>query len=246
MVVRTGSPDKEVRTTKACDAIFESDTLRVAVEHTTLDSYRNQRFDTAQFQVVLGSLEERLEGKLPDDVDVDIRVHAVPLGYSWEEGSRTIESWILSNITLLPYERRIEVQIPGVPFPIGMRRERTVSPGRMFAMRMAPADLRQQRVEVLVERMKAKSDVLSRYKGQGFRTLLIVESDDIALTSRGGICEDFQEAVKAFYPDDIDDILLVETDTQPWCVTPLKAGAEIMTTAQPSWPTAPGYPHLIH
>jgi hypothetical protein len=111
-------------------------------------------------------------------------------------------------------------------------------------MRVAPADLREQRVQVLMDRIRAKSDVLSRYKAQGFRTLLIIESDDIALTSRGAVCEDFQDAVKIRYPADVDDVLLVETDTQPWCVTPLKVGGKIMPSAQPSWPTAPGYPNL--
>lgn len=243
-ITRTRSPDQEVRTTKACDAILEGEGVGYAVEHTSLDSYRDQRLDTARFRTVLGDLEERLKGKLPDHVDVDIHVHAVPLGLDWMELSRTIESWILANVNTLPYDTRTEVRIPDVPFALGIRRERAGGPGSLFGMRVAPADLREQRVQVLMDRIRAKSDVLSRDKAQGFRTLLIIESDDIALTSRGAVCEDFQEAVKIRYPADVDDVLLVETDTQPWCVTPLKVGGKIMPSAQPSWPTAPGYPNL--
>jgi len=243
-ITRTRSPDQEIRNTKACDAILEGQGVRYAVEHTSPDSYIRQRLDTARFREVLANLERRLKGKLPDHVDVDIPVHAVPAGVDWQGLSRLIESWILASLNTLPYDRRIEVQIPDVPFALGVRRERAAGSGSLFGMRVAPADLREQRVQVLIERIQAKSAVLSGYERQGFRTVLIIESDDIALTNREEICEDFQEAVKAQHPTDIDDAFLVETDTQPWCLTPLKIGEEIMLAAQPSWPTAPGYPLL--
>jgi hypothetical protein len=44
---------------------------------------------------------------------------------------------------------------------------------------------------------------------------------------------------------DIDDVILVEADPQPWCVTPLKIGEKIMLAVQSAWPTAPGYPCLL-
>jgi hypothetical protein len=114
----------------------------------------------------------------------------------------------------------------------------------MFGMRVAPADLRDQRTMVLAERIRAKSEVFSQYKAQDFRTVLIIETDDIALSDRFTICEDFQKAVKIQKPAAIDDVFLIETDTRPWCVTPLKVGNELMVTPNPSWPTAPGYPFL--
>jgi hypothetical protein len=243
-ISRTRSPDREIRTTKACDAIFEDGGIRYAVEHTSLDSYLHQRLDTAQSRHVLVSLEQHLKGKLPDHVDVDIPVHAVPAGLDWGLLSQLIESWILANLGSFPYDRRIEASVPGVPFALGVRRERAAGPGSLFGMRVAPVDLREQRVQVLAERIQAKSEVLSRYRTQGCRTVLIIESDDVALTNRAEICEDFREAVKAQHPTGIDDAFLVETDTQPWCLTPLKRGEKVMSHAQPSWPTAPGYPLL--
>lgn len=243
-ITRTKSPDREMRTAKACDAILEGGGIRYAVEHTSLDSYLRQRLDSARFREVLGTLERRLKERLSDHIDVDVPVHAVPARIDWQELSRLIESWIVTNLNRLPYDQRVEVQISGVPFALGVRRERAAGPGSLFGMRVAPADLREQRVQVLIERIQAKSAVLSGYKRQAFRTVLIIESDDVALTNREEICEDFQEAVKAQQPADIDDAFLVETDTQPWCLTPLKIGEEIMLAAQPSWPTAPGYPLL--
>lgn len=243
-IARTKSPDRVIRTTKACDAILEGGGIRYAVEHTSLDSYLRQRLDTARFREVLVSLEQRLKGKLPDHVDVDIPVHAVPAGIDWQELSRLLESWIVTNLNGLPHDQRVEVQIPGVPFALGVRRERAAGPGSLFGMRVVPGDLREQRVQVLIERIEAKSAVLSKYSQHGFRTVLIIESDDAALTNREEICEDFQVAVKVQQSTDIDEVFLVETDTQPWCLTPLKIGEEIMLAAQPSWPTAPGYPLL--
>lgn len=243
-ILRTSSPDREIRSGKACDAILKGGGISYAVEHTSLDSYLHQRMDTARFREVLASVEQRLKGTLSDHIDLDVPVHAVPAGVDWQELSGLIESWIVTNLNRLPYDQRVEVQISDVPFPVGVRRERAAGPGGMFGMRVAPADLREQRVQVLVERIQAKSAVLSGYKRQGLRTGLIIESDDVALTNREEIFEDFQEAVKAQHPTDIDDAFLVETDTQPWCLTPLKIGEKIMMAAQPSWPTAPGYPLL--
>lgn len=243
-VLRTSSPDREMRTSKACDAILEGGGVRYAVEHTSLDSYLRQRLDTARFREVLASLEQRLKGTLPDHVDVDVPVHAVPTGIDWRELSRLIESWIVTNLNRLPYDQRVEVQIPDVPFTLGVRRERAAGPGSLFGMRVAPTDLREQRVQVLAERIRAKTEVLSQYKTQAFRAVLIIETDDIALSDRCTICEDFQKAVKIQDPAAIDDIFLIVTDAQPWCVTPLKVGNELMTTPNPSWPSAPSYPCL--
>ena len=243
-IPRTSSPDREIRAGKACDAILKGGGVSYAVEHTSLDSYLRQRLDTARFREVLASLEQRLEGKFPDHVDVDVPVHAIPTGIDWQELSRLIESWIVTNLNRLPYDQRVEVQIPDVPFALGVRRERAAGPGSLFGMRVAPADLREQRVYVLAEGIRAKTEVLSQYKAQAFRTVLIIETDDITLSDRSTICEDFQKAVKIQEPAAIDDILLIETDTQPWCVTPLKVGNEVMITTNPSWPSAPGYPCL--
>ena len=243
-IIRTSSPDREVRTTKACDAILEGGGISYAVEHTSLDSYLRQRLDTARFRRVLASLEQRLREKLPDHVEVDVPVHAIPAGIDWQVLSRLIESWIVTNLDRLPYDQRVEVQIPGVPFALGVRRERAAGPGSLFGMRVAPADLRDQRSQVLAERIHAKSEVLSHYKVQDYRAVLIIETDDIALSDRSTICEDFQKAVKIQEPSAIDDVFLIETDTKPWCVTPLKVGKVLMVTANPSWPSAPGYPDL--
>lgn len=69
---RTGSPGQDERNSRACDAVLESGGLHFAVEHTSLDSFRDQREDDARFRAVLGELESELKGQLPDHFVQDV------------------------------------------------------------------------------------------------------------------------------------------------------------------------------
>jgi hypothetical protein len=58
-------PDKNVRNSPACDMLTLVGTRKVAVEHTSVDSFLSQRRDNRRFMEVLGPLRNELIGKLP-------------------------------------------------------------------------------------------------------------------------------------------------------------------------------------
>ena len=62
---------------------------------------------------------------------------------------------------------------------------------------------------------------LRQCKAEGARTVLVLESDDVALTSFD-LIGDQLPVVLAKRPDAPDDIFLVQTDIDPWCVWPMK------------------------
>lgn len=239
---RTGSPDQEERSRRACDAVLEGGGIQFAVEHTSLDSFRNQREDDARFRAVLGQLETDLRDQLPDHLDLCIHTHAIPSGQDWKGFTATIRAWLPAHLAALPYDRWVPAEIPAIPFSVHVRREQSPGPGSLFTMRWSVPDHQTQRIEVIVERLMDKAEVLLRYKDQGCRTVLVLESNDYVLVSREIVYEDFQTVSRSYRPTAIDNVLLVQTGTRPWCVTPLWYDGATVDDVQPCWPTAPGHP----
>jgi hypothetical protein len=241
-VGRTGSPDREERDTRACDAILQSAAMTFAVEHTTLDSFRGQREDDARFREVLGQLENQLKDRLPDHVDLCIPTRAIVPGQDWRSITSIIRSWLLVHLPKFPFDRWEGASMPGVPFTVHVRRAQSAGPGSLFVMRWSIPDHQTQRVKVIVERLMDKAEVLQRYTAQGHRAVLVIESNDCVLTNRYMLQRDFQSATQVYRPQGIDEVLLIQTGTRPWCITPLWCDGATVKTVQPCWPTAPGYP----
>ena len=239
---KTGSPDQDERNRRACDALLAGGGIQFAVEHTSLDSFREQRGDDTRFRAVLGELENELKGQLPDHVDLCIPTHAIPSGQDWKGFRETIRAWLTAHVKEGPYDRFVPAKVPGVPFSLHVRRERCDGPGSLFAMRWSVPEHDTQRIEIMVERLIDKAEVLERYRDQGCRTVLVLESSDNVLVSRYSLHEDFQMASRSYSPTAIDHILLVQTGTCPWCVTPLWYDGATVDGVHPCWPMAPGYP----
>jgi hypothetical protein len=237
------SPDRNERNATATDAILQGTTgCLIAVEHTSLDSYRGHRRDNARFREVLGQLEEDLRDRLPDHVDVCIPPHAIQPGQDWSLLTRAIRQWLLAQMHSLPYDAWQQVAIPSVSFPVGIRRERCAGPGSLFAMRWAPPNDVLERIQLFIDRIEDKVAVLARYPDDGHRCVLAIESNDFVLVNRTVLWEEFRVAAKNCDLRTVDDVLLVQTSTVPWCVTPLQLDGAITESPRPFWPTAPGYP----
>jgi len=203
-----------------------------------------QRSDDHRFRKVLGAVEERL-GTIPDWIEITIDVGAIPTGYDWDKLSVEIGECLLSHREELPYDRGELVEIPGVPFMVGIRREHASGEGRIVVMRRVPVDIEERRCEVMSRALESKRGVLEHYKYEGYATVLLMEDYDIALTNRYLICDTFQKVSPLeLCADAIDEVYLIETATSPWAISPLKIGSQIFEEPSPEWPDAPGYPHI--
>lgn len=244
-VCLVGFPDEDKADERqgGCDAILEGKHDRFAVEVTRIDSFLGQRSDDARFQKVMGDLEQRV-GTIKDWVEITIDVGAIPTGHDWGKLSLGIEEWLLGHLQDLPYDRAVPVDILGIPFVVRIRREHGRGQGRLVVARHAPVEIEEQRSAVIKRALEEKRSILSYYKSKGFSTLLLLESHDVALANRGLICDAFKKVSPLeLCANAIDDVYLIETDTSPWAISPLKIGPQIFDEPSPEWPDAPGYPY---
>jgi hypothetical protein len=239
---RVASPDQEERSRRACDAILRNEMVTFAVEHTSLDSFRDQREDDARFRQVLGQLERRLKDQLPHHIDLCIPTHAIVPGQNWGYITDAVHAWLWDHRAESHGDHWDAVSIPGVPFPVYVRREPSAGPGSLYVMRWTVPDHQTQRIEVIVARLMDKAEVLQQYRDQGYQSVLVLESNDVVLVSRYTLHADFKAATAIYVPTAIDRVLLIQTGTRPWCITPLWRDGAMVEAVQPCWPMAPGYP----
>ena len=95
----------------------------------------------------------------------------------------------------------------------------------LSCLRLAPDEDEREHLRS-VRLRKALSDKcpkLARCKAEGARTVLVLESDDIALTNQLFVRMRLAELLDE-QPDAPDEIYLVETETRSWAVYSTKVG----------------------
>lgn len=114
-------PDKENSQSRDCDAYAEaSNVLPLAIEHTNVLTFYNQKRDSAHFLGLCGALEKELKDAFQCDFSLIIPVFAIPLGPAWREIKAALREWLLTNVNSLP-PGRSDYQVRGVPFPAAYR-----------------------------------------------------------------------------------------------------------------------------
>lgn len=132
----------------------------------------------------------------------------------------------------------IEDTPPCFPFSVTLRCQvlQPVSgtkPGRIRASRIAPKsdELERYRAEALLESLNDKCPKLHNFRRENeqnsneFRTVLVLESDDIALTNDFVVAEKIP-GLLADRLDAPDEIYLIATEIDTWWVRPIKRGTE--------------------
>ncbi|MBI3769738.1 MAG: hypothetical protein HY271_14790 [Deltaproteobacteria bacterium] len=237
-LVLTARPDQEERNAPACDALLEGSERRYAIEHTRLDTYEREGLDQARFIRVLDPLHWSFWGRLDDDLQIAVPVHAIPSGCNWRIITSKIEEYILGTAwRSLPLDESTRVSLDGVPFPLEVRRTNHGPGGSLFIRRVVSND-RDQRVEAY---RTLQGNAVKFCQFNGYRIVLVVESDQVAITSRELLFQEFARAATSDNTQPYDDILLIRTGAAPWCIVPLKVG-DIQSECVPYWPAAPGYP----
>ena len=124
----------------------------------------------------------------------------------------------------------VEIQPPGFPYSVTLCcRVRTappgLEPGELFRVRVPPGDdeLETLRAERLRKALADKCPKLERCKDEGARTVLVLESDDMALSNQLLVRMRLAELLSE-RSDVPDEICLVETETRSWAVYPMKVG----------------------
>jgi len=236
----TGFPDEIERNSPACDALAVVGSRNVAVEHTSIDSIPLQRRDDNRFKKLLGPLENELAGKLPAPGHYQLVVHmnTIPAGVNWDNVRLRICEWCRKVAPTLEIggsftaPRHFTREIPeGVPFEVTLYRWPKRN-GQFKIARFSPEDLDNQRTEVIYQALASRGAKVAKYRNSGFRTILILESDDIALANDSDIGEAFVNAINKCGSTPLpDETYLAQTETEPYDFYCLKFGDTLFPNA---------------
>lgn len=197
-------PDEQNRTTSDIDAVAPP----FAIEHTSLDTLPEQRRRSEWFDRVVGGLERELQGALPFRLSITFSYDAISSGLDWSDARSRLRDWIVTASPALPEGFSGEQRIAGIPVPLHVKRETARNPRVVFS-RICPKDLTLPlRTRALLERKGAK---LQPYKASGLRTVLLVESADLALMNASLMTDAINAAFDESSLSGTDEIWYVDT-----------------------------------
>jgi len=236
--------DVAVRDRPAVEWVFDTPTAKFAVEHTRIESFSNQIAEGKLFAQLLGPLEAELAGKLPGAffLIVDVAAARAP-GTQHAQIRRVLSEWILAKGAALDSEEQsgpdgncdISETPPGVPFEVTLHRDADYD-SRLFIMQNLSGDLERLQRDRIRTALARKCPKLLQATKEGRVSVLILESDDVALANRRAITKAIVAELSA--RDDTPDMVIwARTSTRPWKAWLLKDGAEL----HPNVPTAGPY-----
>ena len=205
-------PDEENRTSSDIDAIAGP----FAIEHTSIDTLPNQRRNNDWFNQVIGSLEQEFESQLSFRMSIMFPYDATTKGKVRDRIAirKALKSWILEKSPYLEFGKHDLDNIPGIPFRLTVDKRTSHIPGVAFWRSKPDDNTLSCRIKELLDK-KAKK--LERYKNLGKITILLIESDDIALMDVQG--REIVDAIRKAYPMSIligvDKIWYVDTAELP-------------------------------
>lgn len=224
--------DTVVRTRPAVEWRFGTPTVRFALEHTRIESFPNQITKGKQFVRLLGPLETDLAGRLPGTFDLIVDVGAATAPAAQHVQIRTAAAaWIMAHASTLDTEEDagpagncdLTARPADVPFDVTLLREARDGSELCIAQR-SPDDLLHLRRDRIREALNRKCPKLLVEQATGRMSILILESDDIALANRRAIVEAAVAELSA-RKDAPNIVLWARTSTRPWKAWFIKDGS---------------------
>lgn len=223
--------DAVVRDRPAVEWVFDTPTAKFAVEHTRIESFSNQIAEGKLLAQLLGPLEAELAGKLPGAffLIVDVSAAKAPMT-EHAKIRKVLADWILARgASLEPEEQSgpdgkcdVTEKPAGVPFEVTLHRDADYD-SRLFIMQNLPGDresLQRDRIRTALAR---KCPKLLQASKDGRVSILVLESDDVALANRRAIAN--ATVAELSTRDDTPDIVIwARTSTSPWKAWLLKDG----------------------
>ena len=181
-------PDENERNETAIDAIAGP----LAIEHTSIDTVDGQRRDGARFMGIVAELESELSPKMTSRLTIVFPYDGIQTGQNWTVMKTALRNWIVSDAVDLPDGSR-SMKVPDLPFEIEVEKAGPATdrqPGLFFAQRTPLEPDLPARLRRLIERKAAK---LGPHRASGRTTVLLLESDDIALMNRWKLAQAISE-----------------------------------------------------
>lgn len=211
-------PDEEERSARACDAYAECPGQQaLAIEHRIIPTFGPQKQHDAEFMRIFGELENELKNAFPYNLSLTVPMFGIQRGQNWAQIKRDVKAWLQANVAAIPTERST-IKIPGVPFDVTLNRDDDLPPLFTVARFLDEGlNVPEELVRSITTALVDKNDQLGQYRVGGDRTILVLESQDIALVSRATIYKAFLAAFAKVQPTNIDQVWLAETyEPEDW------------------------------
>lgn len=204
-----------------CEAILERAGEPWAIDHTALNSFRNQKADDALFDAVVRPLESSLA---PICTDHFVRI-LFPTGclsgnrLGLREQLETSLKAIIPTVAEDGEFHRVVLARPKCDLEISRERGDIVG---CFPGRILPPNHRQELEQDLERAIHAKSLQLSSYRKGGRRTILLMDTREISSFNEFSVAKAFGAAAARINHGQLDEIYLFAEPTSKFFVWPLK------------------------
>ncbi len=202
-------PDKEIRSSSEIDAIAGC----FAIEHTSIDTLKDQRWNSSWFTQLIGDIESKISDKLWFRLQIALNYWDVSKNLKKHNNLNQIREnlkiWILNQSKQLSDGSHTGIKISGVPFSIDVTKRSDCRPGVFFIRYKIEDDTLSKRTTSLLCR-KAKK----LFKYPNFIKLLLLESSDIALMNKPKMFGLIRESLATDFLNGIDEIWYADTSMQ--------------------------------
>jgi hypothetical protein len=145
-------------------------------------------------------------------ISIAIPYRAVTTGQNWQAVRGHICHWKRENAEALPFGSH-EVRIDQVPFQLRVSKRSDLSKGVYFSRIVDENDY--ALVSSVARLVELKANKLAQYQRQGFTTILLLESDDIAMMNHIALHEAMMAAFPRGWPESVDDVWYANTTLWP-------------------------------
>jgi hypothetical protein len=196
--------DEENRESSDIDAIAGN----LAIEHTSIDTFRNQRRDSARFSKVVRGLKSELPDQPKYRLTIILPYTCVQLGQDWPKIRDSLKSWIINSSPTLSDGMHHVTNAPGIPFEFRARKASGRKPGIIFYCHGTDDYTLPKRIR---EQLDRKVQKLKPYKLRGYSTILLVESNDIAFMNEDILLDAIRSGFSNRLPDGVDQVWYADT-----------------------------------
>ncbi|MFH0771473.1 MAG: hypothetical protein V1933_02515 [Candidatus Omnitrophota bacterium] len=225
--------DKKIPADKRIDAIYKDDGKTIAIEHTSLDGYIDQRKKEEQFAKALGPLEDDLKNRLPMPGYYSLVIPAdchMPIGIKWNKFRDDVRNEVIkkAGILELPKSGRLsssKVKVErSFEFYLCRHNLNGKLDGNFYISKFAhnSDDLDKQKEIIVKKALQKKNKKLLSYINANCNTVLLFELID---HDWDGIYRAFSEIKEKFSCGNLpSEIYVINASFPSWRCSYLKSG----------------------
>ena len=245
------APDKGDRTNQRADVCVALGKKRYVLEHTRIEPFEEAIATGMFLDDFMKPIKVGLSGPLPGRAIYSLLLPQDPrLSPDMKDHKHAVQAELAAFVSAearLLHQQALTVrvgkfvqterEIPALGYPAVLQCASLGGPsetesGVFGAVRIVDPSLEEQRFRRISRALAEKCPKLQRSKERGARTVLVLESNDIALSNSGVIRETLDRIPKEPVSEP-DEIYLVETDYEQWAVFPMNLAADALFRSDP-------------